>query len=152
MLHTCTVWYMTKFSFKMHLTIYLHTTCTWRRGLVVSSPPTNEETGAMGREIESHRGIALRKVFELCTSYNLQTWLTCWANTWGRCYDHNFLRFFSIFGEKVGVFIKNQCYDQLFSKLGFVLRQKRQFFRWIFRRKYLKNHNIGPCFFHFGPR
>jgi hypothetical protein len=24
------------------------------------------------------------------------------------------------------------------------LSQKRQFFRWIFRRKYLKNHNIGP--------
>jgi hypothetical protein len=24
------------------------------------------------------------------------------------------------------------------------LRQKRQFFRWFFRRKYLKNHNIGP--------
>jgi hypothetical protein len=39
---------------------------------------------------------------------------------WGRCYDHNFLRFFSIFGEKIGVFIKNQRYDQLFSKLGFV--------------------------------
>jgi hypothetical protein len=28
----------------------------WRRGLVVSSPPC-EEMGAMGREIESHRGI-----------------------------------------------------------------------------------------------
>jgi hypothetical protein len=24
-----------------------------------------------------------------------------------------------------------------------VLSQKRQFFRWIFRRKYFKNHNIG---------
>jgi hypothetical protein len=24
------------------------------------------------------------------------------------------------------------------------LRQKRQFFRWFFWRKYLKNHNIGP--------
>jgi hypothetical protein len=29
----------------------------WRRGLVVSSPPATEETGAMGREIESHLGI-----------------------------------------------------------------------------------------------
>jgi hypothetical protein len=29
----------------------------WRRGLVVSSPPATEETGAMGREIESRQGI-----------------------------------------------------------------------------------------------
>jgi hypothetical protein len=29
----------------------------WRRGLVVTSPPTTEEIGSMGREIESHRGI-----------------------------------------------------------------------------------------------
>jgi hypothetical protein len=62
----------------------------------------------------------------------------------GRCYDHNVRRFFPIFGEKIGVFLKNQCYDQLFSKFSFVLSQKRQFFRKNFRRKYLKNHNIGP--------
>jgi hypothetical protein len=34
---------------------------------------------------------------------------------WGRCYDHNFLRFSTIFGEKIGVFLKNQCYDQIFA-------------------------------------
>jgi hypothetical protein len=34
---------------------------------------------------------------------------------WGRCYDHNFLRFATIFGEKIGVFLKNQCYDQYFA-------------------------------------
>jgi hypothetical protein len=34
------------------------------------------------------------------------------APTRGRCYDHNFLRFLPIFGEKIGVFLKNQCYDQ----------------------------------------
>jgi hypothetical protein len=28
----------------------------WRSGLVVSSPPATEETGAMGREIESRQG------------------------------------------------------------------------------------------------
>jgi hypothetical protein len=33
----------------------------------------------------------------------------------GRCYDHNFLRFSTIFGEKIGVFLKNQCYDQNFA-------------------------------------
>jgi hypothetical protein len=63
---------------------------------------------------------------------------------WGRCYDHNFLRFSTIYGEKIGVFLKYQCYDQFFSKFSFVLSQKRRFFRKIFRRKYLKNHNIGP--------
>jgi hypothetical protein len=62
----------------------------------------------------------------------------------GRCYAHIFLRFSTIFCKKIGVFLKNQCYDQLFSKFSFVLSQKRRFFRWIFRRKYLKNHNIGP--------
>jgi hypothetical protein len=37
-------------------------------------------------------------------------------------------RFFPIFGEKIGVFLKYQCYDQFFSKFGFVLSKKRQFF------------------------
>jgi hypothetical protein len=32
-----------------------------------------------------------------------------------RCYDHNFLQFSTIFGEKIGVFLKNQCYDQIFA-------------------------------------
>jgi hypothetical protein len=63
---------------------------------------------------------------------------------WGRCYDHNFLRFLPIFGEKNGIFLKYQCYDQLFSKFSFVSSQKRHFFRKIVWRKYLKNHNIGP--------
>jgi hypothetical protein len=36
---------------------------------------------------------------------------------------------FSQFSRKNCRFIKNQWYDQLFSKFGFVLRQKRQFFR-----------------------
>jgi hypothetical protein len=35
--------------------------------------------------------------------------------TWGQCYDHNFLRFSTIFDEKIGVFLKNQCYDQNFA-------------------------------------
>jgi hypothetical protein len=36
----------------------------------------------------------------------------------GRCYDHNFLRFFPIFGEKIGVLLENQCYDQFFQNLA----------------------------------
>jgi hypothetical protein len=36
-------------------------------------------------------------------------------STRGRCYDDNFLRFLTIFGEKIGVFHKNLCYDQNFA-------------------------------------
>jgi hypothetical protein len=36
--------------------------------------------------------------------------------TRGRCYDHNFLRFLPIFSEKIGIFLKNQCYDNFFAK------------------------------------
>jgi hypothetical protein len=33
-----------------------------------------------------------------------------------QCYDHNFLRFLTIFGEKIGVFLKNQGYYHNFCK------------------------------------
>jgi hypothetical protein len=36
---------------------------------------------------------------------------------------------FCQFSSKNGVFLKNQCYDKIFSKFSFVLSQKRQFFR-----------------------
>jgi hypothetical protein len=64
--------------------------------------------------------------------------------TRGLCYDHNFLRFSTLFGEKYCVFLKNQCYDHIFAKTRSSLSKKRQHFRQIFRRKYCKNHNIGP--------
>jgi hypothetical protein len=59
-----------------------------------------------------------------------------------RCYDHNFLRFLTIFCEKIGVFLKKQCYDQFF--ISFVFSQKRQFFAEFFGENIFKNHNIGP--------
>jgi hypothetical protein len=43
---------------------------------------------------------------------------------------------FCQFSAKNGGFLKNECYDQLFSKFSFVLSQKRQFFAEFFRRKY----------------
>jgi hypothetical protein len=67
-------------------------------------------------------------------------------NIRGRCYDHTFLRFLPIFGEKIGVFLKNQCYDQNFAYFSFVSRQKRQFFLLNFLAKIFKNHNIGPWY------
>jgi hypothetical protein len=36
----------------------------------------------------------------LKTSCNVQASLNQKANTWGRCYDRNILRFLTIFGEK----------------------------------------------------
>jgi hypothetical protein len=39
------------------------------------------------------------------------------SNSRGRCYDHKFHRFFPIFGEKNGVFLKYQGYDH-FLKLA----------------------------------
>jgi hypothetical protein len=30
--------------------------------------------------------------------------------------------------KKIGVFLKNQCYDQIFAQYSFVWSQKRQFF------------------------
>jgi hypothetical protein len=50
----------------------------------------------------------------------------------------------TIFGEKIGVFLKKQCFDQNFAQFSFVLSQKRNFFRRIIRQKYFKNQNIGP--------
>jgi hypothetical protein len=50
----------------------------------------------------------------------------------------------TIFGEKIGVFLKNQCNDQILESFSFASNKKRQFFRKIVRRKYLKNRNIGP--------
>jgi hypothetical protein len=44
---------------------------------------------------------------------NMHIWMI--RPIWDRCYDHNFLRFSTIFGEKIGVFRKNQCYDQNFA-------------------------------------
>jgi hypothetical protein len=41
----------------------------------------------------------------------------------------------TIFGEKIGVFLKYQCYDQLFSRFSFVLSQKCQFFSQKFSAK-----------------
>jgi hypothetical protein len=61
----------------------------------------------------------------ICTDHFITT-------TWGRCYDHNFLRFSPIFGKKIGVFLKNQCYDQNFAYFSFVLSQIRQFFAEFF--------------------
>jgi hypothetical protein len=55
-----------------------------------------------------------------------------------------FCDFCQFSAKKLAFFSKTNVMINFFSKFGFVLSQKRQFFRQIFRRKYFKNHNIGP--------
>jgi hypothetical protein len=114
---------------------------TASKSLEVGFNPSTEQKGN-----KAYKERYLRRIGRKCPDDKLGKWrhwfyiCSIWWTTWVRCYDHNFLRFFPIFGEKIGVFLKYQCYDKLFSKFSFVLSQKTP----IFRRKYFKNHNIGP--------
>jgi hypothetical protein len=48
--------------------------------------------------------------------------------TRGRCYDNNFPRTLQISSKKIGVFLKNQCFDQILALVSFLWSKKRQFF------------------------
>jgi hypothetical protein len=52
----------------------------------------------------------------------------------------------TIFDEKNGVFLKNQCCDQNFAYFSFVLSQKRQFFAEFFGENILKILTSVPEF------
>jgi hypothetical protein len=62
---------------------------------------------------------------------------TEWARVWvifsqthqGSMLLSQFSAIFDNFRRKIGVFLKNQCYDQNFAYFSFVFSQKRQFFR-----------------------
>jgi hypothetical protein len=54
-----------------------------------------------------------------------------------------FCDFSQFLAKKLAFFLNTNVMINFFSKFSFVSSQKRQFFRKIFRRKYLKNHNIG---------
>jgi hypothetical protein len=56
----------------------------------------------------------------------------------GRCYDHNFLPFLTIFGE---FFLHNLV----------LFWVKKLFFRWIFRRKYIKKSSVPGALWFPGP-
>jgi hypothetical protein len=58
---------------------------------------------------------------------------------WGRRYDHNFLRFSTIFGEKFGALSPKPMFDQL--KKTSAVYIKMPFFAKKNWRKYFKNHN-----------
>jgi hypothetical protein len=57
---------------------------------------------------------------------------------WGRCYDHNFLRFSPIFVAKNGAFLKNKCNYQFFAKTGNNSDEKRHFSAKIFCENFFK--------------
>jgi hypothetical protein len=49
-----------------------------------------------------------------------------------------------IFGSKIGVFLKNQCCDQIFAKTCSILSNKRQLISQKIGEIFFKNHSIGP--------
>jgi hypothetical protein len=57
-------------------------------------------------------------------------------------YDHNFLRFLPIFGEKISAFLKNQFYDQIFAKIAIVSAKNANIFENIFQIITLVPDNI----------
>jgi hypothetical protein len=48
------------------------------------------------------------------------------------------MRFLQIFGEKNGVFLKNQCYDQFFQKLALFWVKNANFFAKFFGENIFK--------------
>jgi hypothetical protein len=46
------------------------------------------------------------------------------CSSWGRCYDHSFLRFLPIFGEKMAFFYKTNVMIIFFAKTISSLRKK----------------------------
>jgi S-adenosylmethionine:tRNA-ribosyltransferase-isomerase (queuine synthetase) len=77
-----------------------------------------------------NRKVRKRDFRELCDQRELKDLLVMLHSrvTRGRCYDQNFLRFSTIFGEKIGVFLKNQCYDQIFAQFSFAFDLKTPIF------------------------
>jgi hypothetical protein len=55
-----------------------------------------------------------------------------------------FCDFWQFSAKKLAFFSKTNVMIKVLHNLALFWVTKRQFFRWIFRRKYFKNHNIGP--------
>jgi hypothetical protein len=66
------------------------------------------------------------------------------ANPWVDIMITIFGNFRQFSAKKLAFFSQTNVMIKILHNLGFVLSQKRQFFRQILRQKYLKNHNIGP--------
>jgi hypothetical protein len=66
------------------------------------------------------------------------------AFTWGRCYDHNFLQFFPIFGEKIGVFLNTNVMITFMSKFALFPIKNDNFFDKFFGENILKIITLVP--------
>jgi hypothetical protein len=63
----------------------------------------------------------------------MQTWIICF---WGRCYDHNFQRFFANLWRKNGRFFsKTIVMIKILHNLALFWFKNANFFRWFFRQK-----------------
>jgi hypothetical protein len=62
-----------------------------------------------------------------------------------------FSAIFDNFRRKIWRFSQNPMLWSKFCMIYLCFESKMPFFRWIFRRKYLKNHNIGPRSGQFSP-
>jgi hypothetical protein len=62
---------------------------------------------------------------------------------WGRYYDHNFLRFLPIFGEKIGVFLKTNVMIKILQKNCSILNKPRHFLQ-IFGENTFKSITSVP--------
>jgi hypothetical protein len=58
--------------------------------------------------------------------------------------DHNFLRFSTIFGEKIVIFLKNLCCDKFFEYFSCVLSKKQQNFCRFFVENIFKITTLVP--------
>jgi hypothetical protein len=58
--------------------------------------------------------------------------------TRGRCYDHDFLQFLTIFGDKIGVFLKTNVMINFIQNLALFSVKKRQFFAKFFGENIFK--------------
>jgi hypothetical protein len=64
--------------------------------------------------------------------------------TRGQCYDHNLLRFLTIFDEKMAFFLKPMLWSKIFHNLALFWVKNANFFAEFFGENIFKNHNIGP--------
>jgi hypothetical protein len=62
------------------------------------------------------------------TPFGVMTGWNCEHRTWGRCYDHTFLIFLPIFGEKNGVFLKTNVMIKFWQKVSSSLSKNATFF------------------------
>jgi hypothetical protein len=74
---------------------------------------------------------------------NILTKLNVWSHQ-GSMLWSQFSAIFDNFRRKNWRFSQKPLLWSKFCIINFVSSQKRQFFCWNFRRKYFKNHNIGP--------